>query len=119
LHEGQQAAQRLLLQLELGRFARRPGEARKVLGGQRLQGEAALAGLDQQSLVLLLQRNLRPSGSARRISRSFLAPTVTARASAGAPMALRAAIWISMSVARNASMSCARSISTFDKIGSV
>ena len=60
-----------------------------------------------------------PSGSARRISTSFLAPTVTALASPEAASELRAVIWISMSVARNETDDALRSMRTLDRMGSV
>ena len=55
VHQTELAAQHLLRQREARRFAARARQARKVFRRQRLQAEAAAAGLDQQALVLRLQ----------------------------------------------------------------
>ena len=85
-----------------GRLARRLGQARKILGRQRLQREAALARLDQQPLVLLLQRDLGVVGQRAQDVEQLARPDGDRRAPRRPPSsALRAVIWISMSVARN------------------
>jgi hypothetical protein len=47
---------------EAGHLTRRPREAREVLGWKRLQREPALSGLDQQTLILLLECDFRAVG---------------------------------------------------------
>ena len=95
-------------------------QARKILRRQRLQRETALAGLDEQAACpAAASVTSAPSGSARRISTSLRAPTVTECASPADSTAALEVICISMSVARNESVPVPRSIRTLERIGRV
>ena len=59
LHETKQPTQRFLGEHEARGFAGGLCQAREILGRQCLQRKAALACLNQQAFVLLLQRDLR------------------------------------------------------------
>src|ERR1700730_5645556 len=57
LHKAKQPAQSFLAQRKAGDLTGRLRKARKVLRGKRLQRESTLARLDQQTLILLLERD--------------------------------------------------------------
>src|SRR5688572_9691460 len=62
LHERKHPAQGLLLEFEARRLASGLGQARKILGRQGLQREAAFARPDHKALVLMLERHFRAVG---------------------------------------------------------
>src|SRR5712672_3510938 len=62
LHQTEQPSQSFLAQRKAGHLARRPRKTREVLRWERLQRESTLARLDQQALILLLERYFRAVG---------------------------------------------------------
>ncbi len=96
------AAQRLLRHRESRAEVHRLVDQREVLRRQRLQREAALAGLQRELvLAVALSVTIWSAGKARRMSISLRAPTVVLKLPSSPPSSCVVRTWISRSLVVN------------------
>jgi hypothetical protein len=119
LHQGELLLEGLLRGGEVHGFAFRRGQARVVGGGQGLQLEAALAGLEGDALVVEGEADVGGVGQGAQDVLQLAGADGDGDIIRAQPAGALLRIWISMSVASRVSRSPFFSISTLERIGRV